>query len=479
MSATGAEQLILAIDVGTLSVRAVAYDRQGREQAFADRPVALNALSATHIEQDPLQMTTALQAVIGEVLAAPVVADRGVAAAGLACQRSSVVAWERGSDTPLSPVLSWQDRRGADYLVPLAAHSATIKSHSGLFLSPHYGASKLRWLLDHNAGVAAARRSKRLVMGPLAAFIITALVEGHPGIVDHVNASRTQLLDLQERSWSPELLQLFGLSADLLPACQPTQSAYGLLRGTTIPLQAVNGDQNAAIHGTGRLDDGTLIVNLGTGAFVLLPTGSEPIHHPRLLTSLANSTSDGANYLLEGTVNGAGAAFSWAGEQWGERDLAHRLDEWLVEVAEPPVFVNAVGGLGSPLWNGTLQPHFLAEGTLAQKTVAIAESIVFLIKINLEAMTNTGQNVKRIRVSGGLSGSSALCQLLADATERVVVRPEVKQATALGIARLAARGQAPSVRTDTSGMEGDYFLPRANRGLQARFRLLCSELGWR
>ena len=477
MTASAAEPLILAIDVGTLSVRAVAYDRQGRQWAFADRPVTLTPLSETHIEQDPLEICDALQAVIAEVLGSAVVRARGVAAAGLACQRSSVVAWDRGSGAPLSPVLSWQDRRGADYLAPLAAQSAAIKGLSGLFLSPHYGASKLRWLLDHDPVLRTAQRAGHLAMGPLAAFIIGALVEGQPCLVDHVNASRTQLLDLQKRQWSAELLQAFGLSQALLPDCRPTQSDFGLLAGTDIALRAVNGDQNAAIHGTGRLDDGTLIVNLGTGAFVLLPTGDQPIHHPRLLTSIANSTADSATYLLEGTVNGAGAALNWATEQWGVADLTQHLDDWLSTVDTPPVFVNTVGGLGSPLWNGTLKPYFLAEGTVPEKVVAVAESIAFLIKINLEAMTNTGQTVKRIRVSGGLAASNGICQLLADVTQRVVVRPEVKQATALGIALLAGGSAQPA--QNGSGLAGDYFLPRPNRALQTRYRLLCAELGWR
>ena len=169
-----ADQLILAVDVGTLSVRAAAYDRSGRQQAFAERPVALDRVSSTHIEQDPLEFRAKLWDVIGEVLDAPVVSERGVAAAGLASQRSSIVAWDRETGTPLTPILSWQDRRGADYLKPLATHSAGIKELSGLFLSPHYGASKMRWLLDNDPAVSNAARPDRLAVGPLAAFLVAA-----------------------------------------------------------------------------------------------------------------------------------------------------------------------------------------------------------------------------------------------------------------------------------------------------------------
>jgi glycerol kinase len=471
-------RLTLAIDVGTLSVRAAAYDQNGRQHAFAERAVALNRLSSTHVEQDPLELQSKVWNCINEVLSTPVVRERGVAAAGLASQRSSIVAWDRESGAPLTPVLSWQDRRGSDYLKPLAHHSAAIKDLSGLFLSPHYGASKMRWLLDNVPDLASHAHAARLAMGPLAAYLIASLVEGHPCIVDHVNASRMQLVDLQSRQWSPDLLARFGLSQALLPACQPTQSAYGMLAGTTIPLRAVNGDQNAALYGTGALDEETLIVNVGTGAFAILPTGNQPVHHPRLLTAIANSTVDGATYLLEGTINGAGAALEWVSELLGVDKPSHQLDAWVPAVHAPPVFVNAVGGVGSPMWNSTLEPYFVSEGTVQEKVVAVAESIVFLIRINLEAMTNTGRGVKRIRVTGGLSRSDALCQLLADATQRVVVRPEIKQATSLGIARLAG-GLPASSDMDSAETVEDHFLPRPNRGLQNRYRVLCTELGWR
>ena len=472
------QQLILAVDVGTLSVRVAAYDFAGNMAVFADRKIGLVHVTETKIEQDPIKLRTALFDTMDRVMATPVVRERGIAAAGLASQRSSVVAWNRVTGQPLSPVLSWQDRRATEYLKPLANKGVGIKARSGLFLSPHYGASKLRWLLDNCPELTSAREAGELVLGPLAAFMVFNLLEGQPCIVDHVNASRTQLMSLMEREWSRDLLQEFGLSQELLPQCRPTQSFFGHVRGTGIPVTAVNGDQNAAIHATGKLEVDTLIVNIGTGAFVLLPTGHQIIHHPSLITSIANSTENEATYLLEGTVNGAGAALKWAAEQWGEPDLISQLPEWLKQIKDPPVFINTIGGVGSPFWISDLKPYFLTDGSVAEKTVAIIESIIFLIKINLEAMTNTGQRVKRIRISGGLSALDGLCQLLADATQRVVLRPEVKEATSQGIAWLAANLDY-NWHNSTEDSDQDYFLPQNNRPLQARYRLFCSELGWR
>jgi len=482
MEGSGTNQLIMALDVGTSSVRASAYDFEGNEVMFADQTISLTQVSDTQVEQDPIEIKTAVSNVIQQIISAPEVQQRGIACAGLASQRSSVVAWNRKTGEPLTPVLSWQDRRAEAYLKPLAGKRAAIKKKSGLFLSPHYGASKLRWLLDHCPELERPYQNNELIFGPLAAFVIFHLLEKQPCVVDHVNASRTQLMDLQTHQWSPELLQDFGIDRELLPTCKPTQSLFGKIRGTEIPLTAVNGDQNAAIHGSGRLENGTLIVNVGTGAFVLLPTGSQLMHHPSLLASIANSSKEQVTYLLEGTINGAGAAINWAAEQWEEPNLIPNLSHWLTQIDNPPIFINTIGGLGSPFWKSEQKPYFLGEDldkiTLEEKAVAVVESIIFLIAINLEAMSNTGQTVKRIRMTGGLSALDGFCQRLASLTQRVVVRPKVKQATSQGIAWLAAN---LTCRWNGLGDEStiEYFLPKGNRYLQTRYRQFCTELGWR
>jgi glycerol kinase len=471
------KKLILALDVGTLSVRASAYDYTGNVLAFADRQIALKQISSSKIEQDPLEIQTAVNDVIQTVLTNPDFQPQAFACAGLACQRSSVVAWNRKTGEPLTPVLSWQDRRAADYLEPLADRGSAIKNKSGLFLSPHYGATKLRWMLDHCPELERPFADNELIFGPLAAYIVFHLLEDQPCLVDHVNASRTQLMDIQTHHWSSELLQDFGIPSEkLLPQCRPTQSFYGYLRGTRIPLTAVNGDQNAAIHAPGELEDGSLIVNVGTGAFILLSTGAQLIRHPSLLVSIANSSEKNASYLLEGTVNGAGAAINWAIEQWNEPDLVSNLAQWLEEVVSPPIFINTIGGLGSPFWRSEQNPYFLGSGSIGDKAVAIIESILFLLTINMEAMSNTGQSIKQIRITGGLSNLDGLCQRLANLTQRMVHRPLAKQATSQGIAWLAANLNQSwhDLRDET---QVDYFLPRENHSLNLRYRQFCTELG--
>lgn len=464
---------ILALDVGTLSVRAVIYDHLGQPKISASNEIHLNRIDDIRVEQDPVEILACLKDAMNTVLTGNKTQNPGTYVAGLTTQRSSIVAWDRQSGEPMTQVLSWQDRRASAYLKPLAKKGHHIKKKSGLFMTPHYGASKLRWLLEHQPQLKEHQENGRLIFGPLAAFIVFNLLEGDQPLVDHVNASRTQLMDLEDKNWSKELLSLFQLSADLLPICKPTQSHYGYLQGSDIPLNAVNGDQNAAIHGAGELEEGTFIVNIGTGAFVLLPTGNRPIHHPKLLASIANSCGDQATYLLEGTVNGAGAAILWAMEQWNAPNLISNLSQWLEEVESPPIFVNTIGGLGSPLWEDGPSPYFSRQAAISEKAVAIIESIVFLIQINLETMIGTGQEVKRIRISGGLSSLDGLCQLVANISQRLVIRSKLSQTTARGIAWLAAKPTESWI----SG-EDDYFLPKQNRPLQNRYRQFCSLIGW-
>ena len=196
-------KLGLVIDQGTHSTRAFAFDSIGQVVAMAQQPVALQRISADHIEQDAAEIAGSLQAVIKAVLADLGVRQRDITHAGLATQRSSVVAWDATTGAPLAPLLSWQDRRAADWLKQFAKREKQVKERTGLPLSPHYGASKMRWLLDNDQQVQQARRHGQLRIGPLASFLIFHLLRQQPYLVDHANAGRTQLWNIDSRDWDP------------------------------------------------------------------------------------------------------------------------------------------------------------------------------------------------------------------------------------------------------------------------------------
>jgi glycerol kinase len=461
----------LAIDAGTHTTRAVVFDTSGNILAQAHRDNHLLRPAPGHAEQDGRDIVNAIYSVVESVTAK----IRDIGQAGLAIQRSSVIAWDKYTGHALSPVLSWQDTRAADALTSLMDHADDIKSRSGLVLTPFYGASKLHWLLKRNAEVAAALEEGRLCIGPLASYVLFKLLAKRPYLVDESNAARTQLWNLRERSWDARLCELFDVPQSPLPEVLPTCAHYGRVIDTSIPLTAVCGDQNAAFYGIGKLPLKTAFINLGTGAFILLPTGSTPTPHSRLLTTLAHSNQDTVEYMLEATVNGAGSALQWARQRWRIADLHGVLPGWLQKTATPPVFLNTVGGLGSPWWQSGLEPRFLdpqpaCESNPAPCVTAIVESIVFMLAHNLDMLKETGQSFVQCAVSGGLSSLDGLCQRLANLSGTPVLRLARRETTAWGIARLATA--MPPADPDIERR----FTPAADPALKQRYSLFIEGL---
>lgn len=470
---------ILAIDQGTHASRAVVFDATGRILAEAIQPVALRRLDGARVEQDAQEILQSIRSVIDAVLSkAGVPVDR----AGLATQRSTLVAWDRETGAPLAPAISWQDRRAANLLQPYADRAAAIHAITGLPLSPHYLAGKIKWLLAEDRAVQTAWQTGSLRVGPLASFLCANLLRGQPCIVDHSNAARSLLFDLRRLDWSPELLALFDILRSILPDCRPTLAEYGSLLGHDIELRCVCGDQNAAIHADGIPGADAALINIGSGAFVLRPAGANRPRHERLLGGIALSRNDQADYLLEGTVNGAGSAVDALREQETEADYRRLLSQWLDEVSDPPICINTINGLGSPWWVDQASMRFVPESAdRAGRTVAVMESILFMLLDNLDEMERG--SIQRIRISGGLSRLAGLCQRLADLTGIPVSRTMDHEATARGAAWLALG----STRPWTQEQAPETFTPRENPALRRRYRhyrytlltLLGAQADWR
>jgi glycerol kinase len=467
------KELILAIDQGTHSTRAIVFDRRGKLLAKAQQAVDLQVHSHTEIEQDPQQLLDSMQQVLQDVLGDPAVNATQIVAAGLATQRSSVVAWHRNTGAALSPVLSWQDRRTEPLMASLEAHAQQVEQRTGLRLSPHYGAGKLHWLLANSPAVSAAAEQGELLCGPLASYLLYHLLDGHPGLVDHANASRTLLWNLQERDWDEYMLGLFGVPRNVLPACRPICFDYGKTAFGNIPLGAVNGDQTAALYAQGQPPDNTIIVNIGTGAFVLLPVDDTAMRPDGLLAGISNGTEQSPGYYIEGTVNGAGAALQWAGKHLAVDNLEQQLPAWLASIEEPPLFINTIGGLGAPWWQSGPQPYFSTPTPVAAEAmVAVVESILFLLQANIVLLRQAFPSVQRIRISGGLSNLDGLCQKLANLSGLEVHRPRQVEATARGIAWQAAGCPADWPPTGA----GETFTPEQDGKLHARYARFIDTL---
>ncbi len=466
--------LYLAIDQGGQSTRAFVFDNHGIVVAEGVEPCAVSHPQPHWIEQDADDVVGSVAHALARISRQLGPHCRDIAAAGLASQRSSIVCWDRRNGTALSPIISWQDTRARQWLSGFTAHEGDIRRITGLQLSAHYGVSKLRWCLDHIQAVSAAHAAGTLAWGPLASFLVCRLLAERPLTVDPANAARTLLWDLHKRDWSADLLALFGLPAEVLPRCTPSRHAFGTLHldGCEIPLGVVTGDQSAALFAFGEPRTDTGYVNIGTGAFVQRLSQHHPGDVGRLLAGVVLHDGDELTYALEGTVNGAASALRWLEQECGVQDIEATLPTWLARAGAPPLFLNGVAGLGSPYWVADFPTRFVGDGETWLKVVAVVESIAFLLQVNIERMRELGSSPRQLQVSGGLARLDGLCQRLADLSGLRVYRPAQCEATARGIAYLAAGRPA----TWRKPGRGRWFRPETNTALRQRFRTWCEAM---
>lgn len=431
--------------------------------------VATHSPQPGRVEQDAGELLASLRSVIADVHAQLGPRAAQVRAAGLATQRSNSVCWDRRTGAALSPALSWQDRRAQQWLARQSIDDAWLHARTGLRCSAHYGACKLRWCLDHLPEVQRAAADRRLCCGPLAAFLLAHLCNEHPCAVDPANAARTLLWNPAAGDWDAELLKLFGIDRAILPDTVPTRATHGALAwgDAGLPLRILTGDQSAALYAGGAPDRDALYINLGTGAFLQRPVAGLPQTPPGLLAGIVYADAQRSEYVLEATVNGAGSALDWACERLGIADIETQLADWMQRDGDIPLFLNGVAGLGSPWWRPDFESRFVAADASEPwaQAVAVAESIVFLIAVNLELM-NTGSPVRRMRASGGLARLDGLCQRLADIGGLPVLRSRETEATARGLAWLLADDEGLGWRDGVA----DVFTPCAAPETVARYR---------
>ena len=476
---------VLALDQGSHASRACIFDSHGALLATAIVPVATRHPAPLQVEQDAVELLESVRTAATQALQAARARQPGLEllVAGLAVQRSTLVCCSRQDGSALTPALSWQDQRNAAWLAGLAAHAPRVRELTGLPMSPHYGASKLRWCLDHLAPVARAAAAGELLAAPLASYLAWQLCGGRGAPrVDAANASRTLLFDPERLDWSDELLRIFEIERAWLPGCAPTRTDWGTLHlaGSAVPLRTLTGDQSAVPFADGAADTDTVYVNLGTGAFIQRPLRLRPPAPAPLLGSVLCNDAGAALYSLEGTVNGAGSAVSWFCEQerCEESPLWVALDE-IPARSTLPVFLNGVGGLGSPWWRSNMEPRYLAaqdapdpapapappppDARMA-RFAALIESIAFMIAVNARLLEAQAGPPRRVLLAGGMSRSKWLCRRLASLLDLPVEAIDA-EASARGVARLAA----PDFTAHWAAPVSARYTPEADAALRERY----------
>jgi glycerol kinase len=450
---------ILAIDQGTTSTRAILFDANGCIHHAARIELRQIYPQPGWVEHDPEEIWQSVLATCREAIAA---ARGPIAAIGITNQRETTVLWDRASGRPVYNAIVWQDRRTA----PLCERwrgeglAAPVAERTGLVIDPYFSASKIRWLLDSQPGLAERARAGEILFGTVDAFLLWRLSGGRLHATDPTNASRTMLFDLRRLAWDGELLDGFGIPRAILPEVRDTAGDFSStapeLFGVAIPIAGIAGDQQAALMGQACFRSGMVKSTYGTGAFALLHTGAEPARsRHRLLTTIAYRLGGETAYALEGSIFIAGAAVQWLRDRLRAIGTAAESGTLAVE-ADPRqrvYFVPAFVGLGAPHWaadaRGTLS-GLTAECGLAEIARATLEAVGYQTRDLIAAMaSDAGLAIDRLRVDGGMAASEWTMQFLADILPAAIERPASLETTAWGAAYAAgfARGLCPEPAT--------------------------------
>ena len=436
-------EVVIALDQGSSSSRALAIDSRGRVIARAQHKIKRYYPHAGWIEHDALDIAKTQEKALDAVLAKLPKAT-AIVGLGLASQRSTVVFWDRETGKPAARAPSWQDGRASDVVAPLQDRQEEAHELTGLYLTPYYSGPKIRWFLDNSPQVLKLLEADRLMIGPVSSYLIWRLTKGEVFAADPTLAQRMMLLNIRTLDWDDELLGMFGVPRSCLPKVVPSAGNWGTVkRGRwTFPISACLGDQQSAAIGLGGLEEGTTIANYGTGAFVLHNTGTKQHRIPGLLTSVGwKIGAEPPCFLQEGTVHAAGASFDWLRENLGLLN-GQDIDKVCRSSTHRVLALNAIGGLGAPRWDYTTKTAFFgmtSQTRPADMVRGVTEGIAFLMADIVDAMRAGGLKPRAVRASGGLSRIDHLMQFQADILGLDLQRCGEVEATALGVAWLAAR----------------------------------------
>ncbi len=475
------QPLILVLDAGTTSTRAILFDAAGAVAAVAQRELTQHYPAPGRVEHDAAEIWASTLACAREAIAA-VGGPARIAAIGIANQRETVVAWDQATGEPLYHALVWQDRRTADTCAALReqGQEPVVQARTGLLLDPYFSATKMAWLLREVPEVAAAATAGRLALGTVESWLVFKLTGGLH-ITDASNASRTSLLALDGASWDPQLCELLGVPQAALPEVVDCAGDFATvapaLFGAPIPLAGLVGDQQGATIGQGCLSPGDTKATYGTGAFVLANMGARlPRSGHRLLGTVLWQLGGKRVYALEGSVFVAGSLIKWLRDGLGLIASAGETEALARSVPDSAgvVIVPALAGLGAPHW----QPD--ARGVITGLSFSATKA--HLVRAALEAMALQTYDLatafaadnaawRTLRIDGGMSANDWLAQDLADMLALPVERPAMVETTALGAAMLAGVGAGlfDSLAAAAAAMRGPtrHFDPALDEATRA------------
>ncbi|KIE41426.1 glycerol kinase GlpK [Geobacter anodireducens] len=482
---------ILALDQGTTSSRALVFDHDGNVLGLAQKEFRQIFPQPGLVEHDAEEIWASQVGVVVEAIARAGITAADIAAIGITNQRETTVVWDRRTGRPIHHAIVWQDRRTAGECDRLRAKGLepTFRTRTGLVLDPYFSGTKLAWLLDNVPGARARAEAGELAFGTVDSWLVWNLTGGERHLTDASNASRTLLFNIHDGAWDPELLELLRIPPAILPEVVASSEVYGetaaRFLAARIPICGIAGDQQAALFGQLCDRPGMVKNTYGTGCFMLMQTGERPVLSGRnLLTTVACRLGSRTEYALEGSVFVAGAAVQWLRDGLGIIRSSAEVETLAASVPDNGgvYLVPAFAGLGAPHWDPYARGALLGitRGTTAGHIArATLESIAFQTADLLEAMeADAATPLAELRVDGGATANNMLMQFQADLLGVPVVRPRVRETTALGAAYLA--GLAAGYWRDRAEIgrlwQAEHtFEPAMDRGRAAELRSTWSR----
>ena len=451
---TRPDAVILAIDQGTTGSTALVFGPEGEVLGRAYAEIQQHYPQPGWVEHDAEEIWQKSRRVMVEALRAAGVPASAVRAIGITNQRETTVLWDRRTGDPVHRAIVWQSRQTTAVCERLkaAGHEPLFHERTGLVLDPYFSGSKIAWLLEGDASLRARAEAGEIAFGTVDSWLIHRLTGGRVHATDPTNASRTLLYDIHERRFAPELLKALGVPAAVLPEVRPSAGGFGetaALDGLPagIPIAGVAGDQQAALFGQGCFEAGQAKNTYGTGAFLVLNTGTRRVISRRgLLTTLCCDAKGAAAYALEGSVFVAGAAVQWLRDELGLVKSAFETGAIADSIPDTGgvYVVPAFTGLGAPYWDANARGAIvgLTRGTgRAQLVRATLESLAYQSRDVIDVMNaESGVTLRELRVDGGACANDFLMQFQADLLGVPVDRPSLVETTAAGAAFLAGLG---------------------------------------
>ena len=445
------EQYIMSIDQGTTSSRAILFDKEGEIQGVAQREFKQYFPKSGWVEHDANEIWTSVLAVMAEVINENEIDPEQIKGIGITNQRETTVIWDKKTGRPIYHAIVWQSRQTQHICNELKeqGHEKTFRNKTGLLLDPYFSGTKVRWILDNVKGAREKAENGDLLFGTIDTWLVWKLSGGEAHITDYSNASRTLMYNIHELKWDDELLELLDIPKAILPEVKESSEIYAHTKdyhffGQEVPIAGIAGDQQAALFGQACFERGDVKNTYGTGGFMLMNTGEEPVtSESGLLTTIAYGLDGKVNYALEGSIFVSGSAIQWLRDGLRIINSAPQTENYATRVSSTDnvYFVPAFVGLGTPYWDSEARGAIfgLTRGTEKEHFIrATLESLCYQTRDVMEAMSkDSGIEVNNLRVDGGAVKNNFIMQFQADIVDTSVERPEVQETTALGAAYLA------------------------------------------